>query len=117
MFWRVLRAFCALTCTINRDGSGRRDGRADGPRATNIYARLDYVEIDRHRGTVLDPNDPRYDDLSFDGGIEGVQATCERCDNRTTAYGTTAESKRFALLRLRETCPRREKNFYEGRSR
>lgn len=44
--------------------------------------------------------------------VEGVEATCTRCDHRTEAFGTSEASVRRALVMLRETCPRGELNYY-----
>jgi len=45
--------------------------------------------------------------------IEGTTARCARCGNTTESYGTDDRSVRRCLVLLRETCPRRESNFYE----
>lgn len=46
------------------------------------------------------------------GVVEGVTATCSRCDHVTESYGTTDSSIRRCLVLLREECPRGEQNFY-----
>mgnify|MGYP003555426987 CR=1 FL=1 len=52
--------------------------------------------------------------LTGDNGkpMDGVCVTCSRCDHEAEAFGTTALSVRRAAVKLRETCPEGEKNFY-----
>jgi hypothetical protein len=65
-------------------------------------ARVDEIELDNEDGYPVD----------------SVAATCSRCDHQTESYGTGDASRRRCLLMLRQTCPRRECNFYvEGQSR
>jgi hypothetical protein len=46
------------------------------------------------------------------GEVEGIGATCSRCDHITESFGTTGSSRRRCLALLREECPRGESNFY-----
>jgi hypothetical protein len=43
---------------------------------------------------------------------EGVCVTCSRCDETAEARGTTGRSIRFAMVSLRDKCPKAEENFY-----
>lgn len=56
-----------------------------------------------------------YDELENENGrlVPGVRAICERCDHETESFGDDVPSVRRCLVLLRETCPRRERNFYE----
>ena len=48
-----------------------------------------------------------------DGGeVQGVQATCDRCDHLTESFGISETSRRRCLALLREECPEEELNFY-----
>ena len=49
-------------------------------------------------------------DNGFD--VEGVTATCSRCDHSTESFGTGYASIRRCLVLLREECPEGEINFY-----
>jgi hypothetical protein len=44
--------------------------------------------------------------------VQGVTATCSRCDHTTESYGTSSSSRRRCLVLLRQECPRWERNFY-----
>jgi len=44
--------------------------------------------------------------------VEGVMATCRRCDHATEAFGTSPASVRRCLVMLREECPMGEQNYY-----
>ena len=44
--------------------------------------------------------------------VPGVCVTCERCDHSAEAFGQSSASVRRANLKLREDCPRNERNFY-----
>jgi hypothetical protein len=46
--------------------------------------------------------------------VEGVQATCSRCDHQTESFGTSDRSVKRCLVLMREECPRNEENFYVG---
>jgi hypothetical protein len=52
--------------------------------------------------------------LENDDGIDvdGVSATCSRCDFETESFGTDGPSIRRCLVLLREGCPRGENNYY-----
>lgn len=53
------------------------------------------------------------EDLEGDNGpVEGVVATCTRCDHTTESFGTSDASIRRCMVLLREECPRGERNFY-----
>jgi hypothetical protein len=53
------------------------------------------------------------EDLEGDHGpVEGVVATCNRCDHQTESFGTGDASIRRCLVLLREECPRGERNYY-----
>lgn len=43
---------------------------------------------------------------------QGIKAICSQCGQVESARGTGERSKRCALAKLRENCPRGEKNFY-----
>lgn len=53
-------------------------------------------------------------DLQSDQGrdVEGVVATCSRCGHSEESFGTSEASIRRCLVLLRESCPRRERNYY-----
>lgn len=52
-------------------------------------------------------------DLDGDyGTLEGVQVECGRCGHVEEAFGTSESSILSCAARLRENCPRGEKNFY-----
>jgi hypothetical protein len=44
--------------------------------------------------------------------IDGVQATCGKCNHTTESYGTGEDSIRRCLVLLREECPEGEHNYY-----
>jgi hypothetical protein len=44
--------------------------------------------------------------------VDGVEATCSRCEHTTESYGTDTPSRRRCLVLLREECPMGEHNFY-----
>lgn len=44
--------------------------------------------------------------------VEGVTATCSRCDHETESFGTSDASIKRCLVLLREECPNGEQNFY-----
>lgn len=44
--------------------------------------------------------------------VDGVCVTCGRCGHEAEAYGTSTVSVRRAAVKLRETCPEGEENFY-----
>jgi hypothetical protein len=46
------------------------------------------------------------------GPVDGVVATCTRCDHTTESFGTSDASIRRCLVLLREECPRGERNYY-----
>lgn len=46
------------------------------------------------------------------GPVDGVEATCSRCEHAAEAFGTHAAAIRRALVTLREECPNHEDNFY-----
>ena len=46
------------------------------------------------------------------GMVEGVEATCERCNHCTESFGTSDASVRRCLALLNEECPELENNFY-----
>lgn len=46
------------------------------------------------------------------GTVDGVEATCSRCDHTTQSFGTSEASVRRCLVLMREECPRGEDNFY-----
>lgn len=49
-----------------------------------------------------------------DDGVEvdGISATCTRCDHETFSFGTSDASVRRCLVLMREECPKNETNFY-----
>ena len=52
-------------------------------------------------------------ELEGDNGlVDGVQATCTRCDHVTESFGTSSSSVRRCLALLREECPEGENNYY-----
>ena len=53
-------------------------------------------------------------ELENDDGypIEGVTATCSRCDHVTESFGTSEASRRRCLVLMREECPQGESNYY-----
>lgn len=53
-------------------------------------------------------------ELENDDGrpVDGVQATCIRCEHQTESYGTSSNSVRRCLVMMREECPQDESNFY-----
>lgn len=52
--------------------------------------------------------------LENDNGreVEGVVATCSKCDHCTESFGTSDASRRRCLVLMREECPEGEENFY-----
>lgn len=52
--------------------------------------------------------------LTGDNGrdVDGVVATCSRCEHQEESFGTGENSRKRCLVLLRENCPRDEKNFY-----
>jgi hypothetical protein len=44
--------------------------------------------------------------------VEGVMATCSRCDHVTESFGTSDSSVKRCLVLMREECPKNESNFY-----
>jgi len=44
----------------------------------------------------------------------GVLVTCSRCGNTASAFERGRRSVNRCLLQLRNTCPRKEINFYEA---
>ncbi len=52
--------------------------------------------------------------LTSDDGreVEGVCATCSRCDHETESFGTGEASVKRCLALLREECPEGEENWY-----
>ncbi len=44
--------------------------------------------------------------------VDGVQATCSKCDHQTESYGTSDASIKRCLVLMREECPMGEANFY-----
>jgi hypothetical protein len=44
--------------------------------------------------------------------VDGVCATCSKCDHQTESYGTSGASIRRCLVLMREECPLNEDNFY-----
>ena len=67
------------------------------------YHRDMQVKCDVSETTLTDDNDR---------DVDGVVATCSRCDHSTSSFGTGDNSKKRCLVLLREECPRNEKNFY-----
>ena len=55
-----------------------------------------------------------YVDLDgYDGVVEGVELTCERCGHSEESYGAGETSVNHCAVLLRENCPRKENNYYE----
>jgi hypothetical protein len=44
--------------------------------------------------------------------VDGVIATCSRCDYETESFGTSERSIRRCLVLMREECPEGEANYY-----
>lgn len=44
--------------------------------------------------------------------VEGVQVECDKCGHVEEAFGRSESSILSCAARLRENCPRGEKNFY-----
>lgn len=44
--------------------------------------------------------------------VDGVIATCSRCQHSTESYGTSRASRKRCLVMLREECANNEANFY-----
>ena len=53
-------------------------------------------------------------ELENDNGypVDGVRATCPKCDQQTESFGTSERSIKRCLVLLREECPNGEDNFY-----
>ena len=45
--------------------------------------------------------------------IEGVIATCSRCEHTVKSCGTSDGSRRRCLVLMRQECPNDESNYYE----
>ncbi len=56
-------------------------------------------------------------DLESEDGysVEGVVATCSRCNHQTESFGTGDASITRCCVLMREGCPRSEHNFYRER--
>lgn len=52
--------------------------------------------------------------LENDDGIQidGVCATCTRCDHETESFGTSEASVKRCLALMRDECPMGQDNFY-----
>ncbi len=50
----------------------------------------------------------------YTDSVEGVVATCSRCDHEVEVYGGDDRSVTRALATMRDECPRGEDNYYEG---
>ncbi len=61
-----------------------------------VYAEIEEVTLTNEEGTE----------------IEGVMATCSRCDHATVSFGIGEASIRRCLVLLRKECPEEETNFY-----
>jgi hypothetical protein len=46
------------------------------------------------------------------GEVDGVMATCSRCDHSTESFGTGDNSVKRCLVLLKEGCPQGENNYY-----
>ena len=44
--------------------------------------------------------------------VDGIRATCSRCEHETKSYGTSDASIRRCLLLMRDECPNEESNYY-----
>lgn len=44
--------------------------------------------------------------------VDGLCATCARCEHAVEVFGRSGRSVRRALVMLREECPEGESNFY-----
>jgi len=44
--------------------------------------------------------------------VDAVRVCCTRCNGSADALGQGEGSVRLAFLKLRDTCPRQEENFY-----
>jgi hypothetical protein len=44
--------------------------------------------------------------------VDGVNATCSRCNHSVEVFGTGEGSVRRGCVMLREECPEKEHNFY-----
>jgi hypothetical protein len=44
--------------------------------------------------------------------VDGVQLTCDECDNQTESYGTGPRSIRRCLALMKESCPNDANNYY-----
>ena len=62
----------------------------------NVPCSIEYVVLENEDGREVD----------------GVMATCSRCDQIEESLGTMERSLRRCLALLRDDCPRRELNFY-----
>ena len=61
-----------------------------------VPCEIDEVDLENDRGKTMD----------------GVMATCQRCQHWETSFGTGEGSVKRCLVMLRENCPEGEKNFY-----
>lgn len=61
-----------------------------------VLALIEYIDIENENGII----------------IEGVCASCSRCNYYTEAYGTSDISIKRCLAELHEECPNNENNFY-----
>jgi hypothetical protein len=54
------------------------------------------------------------DEIENENGIfvNGIVATCSRCDHRTESFGTSDRSIKRCLALMREECPNGEENYY-----
>jgi hypothetical protein len=62
-----------------------------------IKCHVDYIQMKNEQGIL----------------VNSVLLTCSKCRHQTTAYGRKEQSLQRAAARLRDECPRKEKNFYE----
>ena len=44
--------------------------------------------------------------------VQGLQATCRRCDLAVVAFGTSAASHNYCFILLHQQCPHHENNYY-----
>lgn len=56
------------------------------------------------------------EDVENDDGLllDGVVATCSKCQHTTSSVGTSEASIRRCLALMREECPKNEQNFYDA---
>lgn len=86
------------TVTYVERAPRRRTTRAGGRVTTTITPTTLEGDIIKHDGAYVE--------------IDGVEATCSRCGHVTESYGTSEASVKRCLAKLREECPRHEKNWY-----